>query len=265
VKPENCYGGRRQKKLSIALATICPDGLVLCGDREIGTPDFKFYQTKLTTIPLAPERGKIVLGYAGSPADTMKVIYQGLRDRLENQDKGRDEISKVLQETLDAAIPQNAEECHQLLCGFCDSGTFHLLKTYNRSVSPVPVWDCVGFGDSALTRYLGAIFLEDQIHLPIYRAVPVGIYLVAQAKKYVQGCGGPTDLLVLPSHGLVIEMYGTTMFDAACDLVEKSMNVLLTAATSPEVTTAQCQQLIEHLRNVLESQSKLFTAFLRKE
>jgi hypothetical protein len=94
--------------------------------------------------------------------------------------------------------------------------------------------------------------------------VPVCIYLVAQAKKYVQGCGGPTDLLVLTPHGRAIEMYGTTMFDAACDLVEKSLNVLLTAATSPEVTAAQCQQLIEHLRNVLEDQSKLFTAFLQE-
>jgi hypothetical protein len=158
VPPNKARKLRRQeeaKPLSIALATICPDGLVLCGDREIGTPDLKFYQSKLTVIPLAPGRGKIVVGYAGSPADTMEVIYQGLRDRLENQDKGKDEISKALQETLDGAIHQNADECHQLLCGFSDSGAFHLLKTYNRSVSPVPVWDCVGFGDSALIRFGG--------------------------------------------------------------------------------------------------------------
>jgi hypothetical protein len=194
----------------------------------------------------------------------MKVVLQDLRSRLQNQDKGHEQIQKDLQESLDAALPKNPKNVHQLLFGFSEAGTFHLLKSYNRTISPVPVWDCIGFGDSALTRYLGAIFLGTGIHLPVFRAVPICNYMVAQAKKYIPWCGGLTDLMVATPEGGVLEQTATTAIDNACELVEVCLNLLLTAATEPGVSAEHCHRLIENLRNVVESQSKLFTAFLDK-
>jgi hypothetical protein len=252
---------RRPKALSIAIATICTEGLVLAADQQTGTNEFKFYQQKVTTIPLASGRGAVVLGYAGEPADKMNVIFQQLHERLENQDKGRIDIENDLQQVLDATIPKTTKEGHQLLCGFADSGEYCLLKSYNRSISPIPVWDCIGYGNSALTHYLGAIFLDSWIHLPLYRAIPICIYLVAQAKKYVQWCGGPTDVVVLTQQGKVTQYPATSAFDATCDIVENCLNGILTSATDPDTSASQCEGLISALRTVLERQRATFETF----
>ncbi|MGO9270796.1 MAG: hypothetical protein ACLQOO_11180 [Terriglobia bacterium] len=191
---------REAKALSIAVSTICTDGLVICAERQIEGSGFKFYESKLSQISLAPHKRKLVLGYAGSP-DRNRVILERLRNKLENQDRDRQHIWNDLCEVLNETLPEQIEQNHQILCGFWDAGAFHLLKSFNRDVSPVPVWDCIGIADSALIRYLGGIFLEGRIHLPLYRAVPICVYLVSQAKKYIPGCGGPTDIVVVMRDG----------------------------------------------------------------
>jgi len=260
-KPERL---RRRKAVSIGIATICTDGLVIAADRQITNPaGFKFYECKLLKIPLSEERGTLVLGYAGSP-DTMRVVLEALRKKFEHQDKGREQIWEDLQEVLNALLPKRSKDVIQTLCGFCETGTFHILKSFNKEISPVPVWDCVGCADSALIRYLGSIFLENRVHLPLFRAVPICIYLVAQAKKYIEGCGGSTDLIVLTAKGQAIEETGGTLFDTACDVVELYLNGVLTSATEPGVSVEYVQHLIEALRNVIESQTGILTAFLPK-
>jgi hypothetical protein len=52
--------------------------------------------------------------------------------------------------------------------------------------------------------------------LPLRRAVPICIYMVAQAKKYVPGSGGPTDLIVLADGGKVVQTRFGPQFDTAC-------------------------------------------------
>lgn len=149
-----------EKALSIGIAAICTDGLVMCADTQITHPGgYKSHESKLSTISLAPNRGKLILAYAGLPG-TMKVILEGLQGKLEYQDKGSQEIRADIQQVLDKVLRKMKDD-HQMLCGFCERGTFHLLRIHNKQISPVPVWDCIGFGDSALTRYLCSIFLAN--------------------------------------------------------------------------------------------------------
>jgi hypothetical protein len=249
------------KALSLAIASICTDGLVLSAERELGTQFVKHYERKLSSFPLAAGRGWVVLGYAGSP-DTMKTIQEKLRNKLEGQDKTRQEIWEDLEGVLDETLPEHPDIDQQLLCGFSESRKLHLLKSYNRTVSPVPVWDCVGFGDCALTRYLGGIFLEDRIHLPLYRAVPICVYMVAQAKKYVPGCGGQTDLIVMTRQGEILWHSVPAHVETACNAVEHSINAVLTSATEPNTDIQSIQSLVEVLHNVLDSQTKLFMPLL---
>jgi hypothetical protein len=250
--------------MSIALATICQDGLVICADRQLSNPSgFKFYECKLSKIPLAPNSGTVVLGYAGSP-DTMKIIVESLRAKFEQQNKSSDQIEAGLQETLNDVIPKNPKEHHLTLCGFGVNGTLRLLKTWDRTISPVTVWDCVGFGDSALTRYLGSIFLGTEIHLPIFRAVPICNYMVSQAKKYVDGCGGQTDLVVMAPNGEVSEQTDSKIIELMCEVVENMLNSLLTSATEPNATPEQIEHLIKQLGYVTKLSTTLFDGFIKK-
>ena len=69
---------------------------------------------------------------------------------------------------------------------------------------------------------------------------------------------------MLTSQGQAVQHAGDVTLDTACDEVEFYLNGVLTAATGPNVSAEAIHSLIEALRNVLESQSKLFTAFLGK-
>lgn len=255
------------KSMSISIATVCTDGLVVCADREISGYGFKFYECKLSKISLDADSRALVLAYVGS-SDTMKVIVQDLRNRIEGKHKSREEIEAALQETVNASLPQKPEgdeEHHAMLCGFCADENFVLLKTWDRKISPVSAWDCVGVGDSALTRYLGAIFLGTQIHLPVFRAVPICNYMIAQAKKYVQGCGGETDLFVMDPSGKVTEQLTGPVIDKICELIEYNFNLLLTSATEPDVSAEQYDNLIKQLRGLTGMTTKVFQGFLGQQ
>jgi hypothetical protein len=151
---------------------------------------------------------------------------------------------------------------HQMLYGFNNGSELRLLKTWNRDMYPVPVWDCIGIADTSLIRYLGAIFLEARIHLPLYRAVPICNYIVAQAKKYVEGCGGLTDLSVLTPDGKTKEQLSSVFADSMCDLVEVALNGLLTESTETNITPERLEVLIQSVRNVLNTSIKPFSTLL---
>jgi hypothetical protein len=191
----------------------------------------------------------------------MRVILGELRKKVENQAKTSEEIQYDLEQVLEKVMKKRKKVTHQMLCGFYEAGTYHLLETLGVEVSPVPVWYCIGTGESSLTKYLGGIFLAGDI-LPLYRSVPICIYLVAQAKRYLaQWCGGDTDIAVVTKERTVVHHAGTR-YDAACNMVEAWLNGILTSATEPNISAEKIQQLIGALRNVLDAQTGSMTGFL---
>jgi len=251
--------------MTIALATFCVDGLIICADQLIECDTHRYYEKKVFRFPLAAlPAGEVALAYSGIP-DTMNNIVEMLRGKLVGRNKSADLIQADLQATVNYLLPENPNndnELHQMLCGFSVDGELHLLKSYQRQISPVPVWDCIGFGDSALTRYLGAIFLDTQIHLPISLGVPICDYIISRAKKYVRGCGGETDLAVLTPEGKVYEQLPTQEIDRLCESIEWGFNCALTSATNPNMSEEQSRQIIKQLRELLGRSAQAFGQFI---
>ena len=243
--------------MTIALATICTDGLVMCADTQVGDGNHKFYEPKIFPIPYDCMSKNVLLAYAGSP-DKMKSIVQNFRSRIIVQSQSPEQIQSHFQDVLDAAFRKKAKEAHQVLCAFACGGEFYLLKSWNNDISPVNVWDCIGFGDSALIRYLGNIFLGTSMHLPIHLAVPICDYLIAQAKKYIQWCGGDTNLVVLTNDGKLHEQFPSPDIDVLCDRIEYRLNMVLTTASAFDISEEQCLRLIKELRELLHESEKTF-------
>jgi hypothetical protein len=164
----------------------------------------------------------VVLGYAGI-RDVMKGIEEDLRNRLEGQNKSSADIEIDLRQSLEKAISKNEKSPFWTLC---------------------------------------AIFLEPSIHLPLYRAVPICNYMVDQAKKYVLGCGGLTDLSVIGTSGKAHEQFSSVFTDNVCEMVEITLNAILTSTTEPDITPEKLETLIHTLRDVLGSSLKAFPALL---
>ena len=244
--------------MTIAIASICTDGLVVCADTQVThLSGYKSHEKKISVIELPAKRGNLVLAYAGVPQD-MRTVVERLQDQIGQAGENFD-IRATLQLTLDETLKKS--KAHQMLCAFCDAGDLRLVRSDGTKISPVPVWDCVGYGDSALTKYLGGIFLSDDV-LPLRRAVPICIYLIAQTKKYVDWCGGDTDIAVLNPDGTATELPLGTRYDAVCSMIEKWLNGILTSTTEPNVSGEKIQELIMALRNVMNEQIGAITAFL---
>jgi hypothetical protein len=139
---------REPKALTIAIAAKCTDGLVMCSDTQVTHPGgYKSHECKISTIQLAENRGTLLLSYAGIPDDE-RAIVELISNNISGQDKTFEKVREALQDALNKVLGRSKRN-HQMLCGFCDSGNFRLLKSSDRVISPVPIWDCVGYGDGA--------------------------------------------------------------------------------------------------------------------
>jgi len=251
----------RSKAVTIAIGLICRDGLVLCADQAVGNESYKFHECKLSSIRLAGNKGVVILAYAGV-RDEMNLIYEKLRPSLEVQCTTCEQIQLHIQDVLNSALPKTSQYPHQMLCGVSDGVTLRLFKTIGRNIYPIPVWDCIGFGDTSVIRYLGALFLKYGEDLPFFRAIPICNYMIAQAKEHIQFCGGPTDLWALTRKGKLSKQSSLIPLDCANDLVEKSLIAILTAATEPTTTAESCERLLRNLRQVIDASTQTYQTFL---
>jgi hypothetical protein len=144
-----------------------------------------------------------------------------------------------------------------MLCAICDGESRILLKTENQYISPVPWWDCVGFGDSALTRYLVGIFWRSGLGLSIEQAEILCAYLIAQAKKYVQWVGGYTNITALTENGTVRPFYWTEAQDADFDIFEYVISRLVNVLANRRSSGGDCGKAINDFsRYLIELRAK---------
>jgi len=115
------------------------------------------------------------------------------------ESKIRDVIETVL--SFMDVLDNDSDGLH-LLCGIVvQPSGMKFLKTERKIVSEVHSrFDYVGVGDSSLLRYLAPL-LTQRPRYKAEQACYLGIYLTLQAKRYVDGCGGETDGIILKKNG----------------------------------------------------------------
>ena len=240
--------------MTIAAGFSCRDGLVLCADQQIGTDQYKYYENKVFITNLA--KGCAVTVYAGFPG-TMNTIMGEFRKRIKDQDKTCEEVRAHLKESLELSIPAKSKEQHQMLCGICDANTRMLLRTENREVFLASTWECIGFADSALVRYIAGIFMKLGMPLSMWQAKTLCVYLIAQAKKYGQSVGGPTNIVSISETGWFEEFNPsfTEALEKELDNAEFTLSVLLTVLTDARSHKADSDMAIEELSKYLKTLS----------
>jgi hypothetical protein len=244
---------QRSKAMTMAAGFSCRDGLVLCADREIGTDQYKYYENKIFATHLAPNKGCAVLVYAGFPG-TMNAVNEEFRKRVKDQERTCEEVRLHLKEALRCTIPAKPKERHQMLCGICDAKTHILLRVEDREIFPVLERDFIGFGDSALVRYITGVFTKIGVPISMWQAKTLCIYLVAQAKKYGQSVGGPTDIVSISEAGWFEEFRPSfsEALEKELDNAESALSVLLTILTDARSHKADSDIAIEEFSKYLK-------------
>ena len=197
-----------RKAVTIGIGFHCTDGIVLCSDTQVTWEQFhKYYEHKITHHG---EEGKwtVAFTYSGNPAvarmfdekfqETLALV--GAKTPLDAST-----IQRAIETTLCLIdVLDNNPNALCLLCGIViDNKEMRLVHTEGKIVSKVDSHHFIGAGDSSVLRYLVPTLTMHSDQFTAWRAIHVGIYLTCQAKRYVDGCGGDTDVLTITPKGRI--------------------------------------------------------------
>jgi hypothetical protein len=213
-KPERPYIRPVVDDMTIAIGIRAADGIVLCSDSQLTVPlQMKYYDSKIRTINFT-DQWSCALTYSGDP-ERMQRIYELMDESLRrvsevNEDRVRSCFESALTDVRESI--RSEYENIDALCAFARKMTLaeerawsdkglHLFAGKNGAVTkPTNEFSVLGVGNAPLTRYLETLLSSfGQAYIEYTMAMVIGAYIVEQAKKYIDGCGGDLQMCVLRS------------------------------------------------------------------
>jgi 20S proteasome alpha/beta subunit len=175
----------------------CEDAFVICADQQFTAPGFyKYYDCKITTVE--GSNWKAVLAYSGLPDCFEKfkeIILANMKP--DKSDLTPATVYSFVESALEKMGCPNAETGIQLLVATSTNTEIEVIRSDGKYpyITDRKMPHCLGVGDSSLLK-----FLSDTMYAPdmdIASGVKLGIYLTKKATKYVDGCGGQIDVIIL--------------------------------------------------------------------
>jgi 20S proteasome alpha/beta subunit len=183
-----------RKRVTFIVGFKCFDGLVLCADSLEEDGYTKRLVNKLNAATIAEEWG-IGIGCAGTGAGITKFMAK-LRELIGNGSYDRYHTEAVIEATLKHMQEQYPQEGIELIGALWGPNETHMYRTYRDShcLSVMGLgFVCAGMDLSLPDVVLDSIF--DEL-MGVDEAVRLGIFVTAIMKDKVDGCGGPTRVLI---------------------------------------------------------------------
>lgn len=192
----------KRAAVTIGIGFFCGDGIVLCADTQITFPQsHKYYEHKI--YPRQTANWTTAFTFAGNPI-LMKQFDQRFDDAMRQIGPPFTVagISDVVEDVLAgmSALDNDPTGLHMLGAISVPKVDIRLLKTEQKVVTKVDKHDYIGIGDSSILRYLIPLLTKTNGYTS-KQAAFVGVYLTLQAKRYVEGCGGDTDVMTVNYNG----------------------------------------------------------------
>jgi 20S proteasome alpha/beta subunit len=196
------YSPRRRMehaKMTIGMGFRCSDGVVLACDSLVTLSGvYKEHQHKL--VFLEKDGAVIASCYAGTP-NLASSFYHRLEQRMQTSEPTSaqgimDAISELAQDFKKKHPKDMPYE--QFLFAISLAGQKPKLARLENGIVDEPTTPCIGIGNSALVKYLISkltwypAMIESASYLVVLAA-----YVVAQAKEFIDGCGGDTSAVII--------------------------------------------------------------------
>lgn len=247
----------RSKAVTIGVGFLCADGILLCADTQITWPEaHKYYERKIF-IRMRPQ-WTVGFTYAGNP-NVAKSVDGKLEAAIDLIPRPFT-VAKIqncleaLLSTMDV-LDTDPAGLH-MLCGVVAPEEHHMimLKTERKIVSRVRDFDYVGVGDSSLLRYMSVLIGAKPEYRKLAEAFPLAVYLVFQAKRYIDGCGGETDAVVIKPDGVIQDKGRDKTFDAEHHFLwlENSASAVIRSTFNPLVDDNAIESKVDELCDKLK-------------
>jgi 20S proteasome alpha/beta subunit len=187
----------RRHVMTIVLGFRCTDGVIICADQQITAPGaFKYHQTKIKVEHF--DSFAAVFAYSGLPGLALEVhdkIANTLRKMSADQP-----VSKIVRETADNVLSNMGRlytelELQMLIGTSARDEKAALVRFDGKSVHAAVDFNYMGVGESSLIRFLAQKLYTSKIDLEI--GADLGAYLIKKAEDYIDGCGGPIDVVAV--------------------------------------------------------------------
>jgi len=214
---------RRSKRVTIAAAFNCPEGIVLCADSQETVGEFlKRSEPKIVVRASGILEGgevatpRAVFACAGDAGFIDMAIEKLWRQmcRAEQTQTGmiealEDELIRI-HERYWPLYPEQQRPTLAMLMGLYvpssaqqEFSSLTLWKIDGPIVTEVHTYDCIGYGLS-LGKYIGDRLYNDRMETS--KAALLAIYLLEQAKNAVQYCGGESQIVLVPLPGWICRL-----------------------------------------------------------
>jgi hypothetical protein len=185
--------------MTVGICARCQDGAILMADRQITKAGgLKYYRRKMWSFGTGYYHVASV--YAGIPE--MAQAFQLEIKRAMPADPYTWEPSQNdLQDLIEVCLRRvwkkhrNDMQLEMLLCTWALGSRYELWRSSGKVLADADL-DCIGVGDSSVIRYLFETFPKNSQFTKLEYFVPFGLYVMQQAKKYIEGCGGRTDCII---------------------------------------------------------------------
>lgn len=252
--------------MTIAAAFQCIDGIVLSSDTQETYGGFKRQVSKLEVRGVSP--GQLTkspcAAFCGATDDghffdmLIEKLWiameasggsglEGMIDALE------DELIRQYQRFL-PIYPGGIPESSMLIGIWAAPDEFQLVRVDGAIVNRNAFLEAVGCGD-ILATYLASRLLWPKTWKQ--QAIPIGIYMVDQAKQHVECCGGQTQLVIIEPDGSV-QRYTSDQVEIETsrlrelDLFARSIvGMCMSPFISEEQYSALIEDRMKDLRNLI--------------
>lgn len=196
---------KRAKAMTLAVSIRTPNGVVLCAESQITEGQSKLNEVKISNTVWTPDMGLAIVGAGWW--DYVKMAYEELSKNLLNAESD-DAVETIkstvtgLYETHIKAYPSDYDKPRVSLLTVVvrrNEGVISVIKSVDTATHNAMPFDTIGIGRD-LAQYIGSKLYRPDLEPE--QAAALGTYIIEEAKKNVEGCGGLSQILWISNESL---------------------------------------------------------------
>jgi 20S proteasome alpha/beta subunit len=256
-KPQKYQRLMRLRRMTIAAGYVCDSGIVLCADTQETIQGYTKNSAKKLMAFSCPG---ISLVFAGSGNNATQIdetaheiAAQVIADEPKNGQEFRKSLRKILEELFPKAhYPRPDGPEVDMLMAVKEKTDATLYRITDCSMAPVRDRTAVGSGVVLALQLLERHYDRT---VQISEAAIVCIYVLHHVKKWVDGCGGNTEIALIPKVGDSIAFMPSTdveKFETYSQAYDDALKGLLLAVPRTPKNLSLFNQDIDASRNALQ-------------
>ncbi|MBZ5663396.1 MAG: hypothetical protein LAO30_02220 [Acidobacteriia bacterium] len=241
--------------MTIAAGYLCDTGVIICADTQESIQGFVKTSTEKVKL-FSGSSYTVAFAGAGGNSVQIDMVVQEICDELKEEEPPSLVGFKVLLHgVLDRLFPQpyypkNDPEV-ELLLAVRENQQTHLFVVFDNVFAESTEYDCVGSGVVLAKSMLQQHWKRSY---SLVEAYIVSAYVLYHAKRWVDGCGGKSDIFLLPNGTENVTRLGTDeikSLESYFELFDSALRPLLIACPSEPRNDARFKdQLADSNRNL---------------